>query len=210
MNRQLDAVDVDDRPASTQAHDRMTWGLRQALRRLATFGAAVAMFTGALTSPASANADELGPFGGTGGTEQQSTCRDGQYVVGIRAKQGWYVDHLRVQCQAVVNGSRTGSVVSGTGVIGDTRATPTQTRTCTGNQVVTGIRGRAAWYLDRLQIGCQRLNASGLAEGTITWLAAVGGTGGNPFEARCGNTGVQFAHGRGGSWVNQLAMTCAG
>ena len=83
-------------------------------------------------------------------------------------------------------------------------------RVCPRNQFVVGMRGRAGFYVDRLQLACRAVTDKGHPTGAITWLPAVGGNGGNPFgPLTCaGNAAVQFLFGRGGLYVDSISMEC--
>ena len=168
-------------------------------------------------------AETLGPAGGTGGTSATSGCgtlvvpapfyRTAPFMlIGVAGRSGNWVDQIRGICMrfdgvnriAIWRGDPTqGASFGGQG------GEPFQ-RVCPRNQAVVGFRGRAGFYVDRLQIGCQAFTDSGQPIGAVTWLTPVGGTGGAPFgPLRCAANGaVQFLSGRGGSYVDSIGLEC--
>lgn len=171
-------------------------------------------------------AETLGPAGGGGGNPEvisgcgtmAITTRSGaarfphHMLIGLAVRAGRWLDQVRAICIRFtsVNGMAIWRGVAAQGqTIGGRNGEPFQ-RICPRNQVVVGMRGRAGFYVDRLRIACQAVTDQGRPTGTVTWLSAVGGDGGEAFgPLMCAAGGaVQFLSGKGGVYVDSVNMGC--
>lgn len=158
----------------------------------------------------------IGPVGSaSGGLEDYSVdCPDGEFLVGLNLRTGWYVDNIGIFCARFDAGGNTisntldvnedgdpdldDSVVTGGG-------TQTTTQLCPGNSVINQFGGRDGAYVDALGARCINTNGTGDAGA----LSIAGGAGGNAFNLFCpaGSvaTGIQ---GRSGWWIDSAEFQC--
>jgi len=176
-------------------------------------------------SPDSVTAETLGPAGGSGGDPKTSGCgtmlvparvyRDGPHMlIGVAGRSGKWLDQIRAICLRFTSVNLMaiwkGDPAQGAS-IGGQHGQPFEV-VCPRNQAVVAMRGRAGFYVDRLQLGCQQFTSRGEPTGEITWLSAVGGSGGDAFgPLRCAANGaVQFLSARGRVYVDSVSLECTG
>lgn len=174
--------------------------------------------------PHTVTAETLGPAGGTGGDPAaRSGCgtmlvparvyRDGPHMlIGVAGRSGSWLDQIRAICMrfSSVNNMAIwrGDAAQGAS-IGGPHGQPFEV-VCPRNQAVVAMRGRAGSYVDRLRLGCQHFTHRGEPTGEVTWLSAVGGSGGDAFgPLRCAANGaVQFLSARGRVYVDSVSLEC--
>lgn len=88
-----------------------------------------------------------------------------------------------------------------------------QSSQCTQERVVIGIKIRVGALVDRVEALCAVFTdgvRGQVTGGQSTNGGFIGGTGGQPFELRCGrNRAVVGMKGRAGSYLDALAVACA-
>lgn len=162
-----------------------------------------------------AHSASIGRCGGDGGSQTaQLSCPSGQYVVGLSAKGGKYVDRLGVQC-APFNAAGVRRPIAYSAGAGGTGGTQSAGGVCGGNGAFVRILGRGGAWLDKLDLArCAERKASGGfagTEGANSTLVEfyVGGGGGRPCTLAC-PTG-QAIHKitvRYGSWIDSIEVFC--
>ena len=158
----------------------------------------------------------IGPVGSSsGGTADYSiSCPDGEYLVGLDLRTGWYVDNIGLICARFDAGGNMitdtfddngdgnadvdDSVVTGGG-------TASTTLLCPNNSVINQFGGRDGAYVDALGARCVNTDGTGDAGG----LNITGGGGGNLFNLFCPDgeaaTGIS---GRSGWWIDSAEFVC--
>lgn len=187
---------------SRRAHDRAA---------CLHFGRA-ALASAGLAIVATASAGTTGTAGGSGGTDFNLSCGLSKVLVGIEGKAGAFVDSVQGVCvQINDDGSWQGSTTA-TARAGGSGGTAFHL-TCPSGHAVTGIKGRAASYIDRLEVQCARLGR--LAKPVITttyFLAGVaGGTGGSvfgPLICPDNDAPALAIRGRASTWVDSIRLEC--
>jgi hypothetical protein len=184
---------------------RLLWFCHLSATTVATLGA-LCLPVAAQTTPSA---------GGNGGTPYTIRCGPGQVAIGVDAKAGTYVNSVGLACVTVanvpvwvslrINPATTGMAGGAGGALFGTR--------CPQGQVVNAISGRAALYVDRLQVSCAPFNSvtRRVTGPSSTQGAAAGGNGGAPFGPLvCPSNlpGVGFV-GRAGMWIDRIALVCA-
>lgn len=149
------------------------------------------------------------------GPYQSSACPEGKYVIGLEVRSGWWIDGMRVQCATLgPNGEHQAHSQSiGLNAIGSYDGGQMQVLRCPSGQVLTAFKGRAGEFIDRLQFACRGWNAQQGSHGATTWMAAQGGTGGEPYgPAACpdGMAVTQLNGKRAGSYVGFFYFHCQG
>lgn len=169
---------------------------------------AVALLVAAAPRPAEA-ASSTPQAGGTGGTAFTLTCPDGKALIGIKGKAASYVDSIRAVCARFDAIGQASGVVS-TGVKGGSGGQAYELR-CPSGQVVTGLRGRAAGWVDQIGIVCAEISRTG--EALATTAASVpfraGGAGGSSFSLDCpANEPGRGLKGRSGWYIDRIGLFC--
>lgn len=171
---------------------------------------AVATLSAVVPATAAAQAESFTPsVGGQGGSDFSRSCDASEVMVGITGRAGWVVDRLGAICQGVgTDGVPTGATRQ-TAASGGSGGNAFTLR-CPAGQAVSGIQGRAGHLVDRIQLSCRRVQG-GTTTGAVTWLAAVGGSGGSPFGVHpcAGDRPAKSLVGRAGSTIDQVRLGCA-
>ncbi|BBC25418.1 hypothetical protein [Pseudanabaena sp. ABRG5-3] len=151
--------------------------------------------------------------GGTGGNSFTLKCNPNQVAVGISGRSSSYVDKLRVICMhpSDVRVNNTSPTQESSNSVGGTGGNQF-TRRCEAGSVITGISGRAGWFIDSLKIYCSPFNRNTLmAESGLRELALIGSSSGlsNFGRFNCPNNlpGVGF-RGRASWYIDAIALTC--
>lgn len=148
----------------------------------------------------------------TGQSFRLSECPSGQVLVGVAAKQGWYIDSVAPLCSAVgSNGVWSGplsqrSTIGGPG--GDIKVAQ-----CNENDAVVGMSGKIGRWVTALTVRCRKLTSPTTVSSTssIYSISAGGASYGTIAGAQTcsSHRPVVALSGRYTVYVNQLTMTCA-
>jgi hypothetical protein len=106
------------------------------------------------------------------------------------------------------------SAISSTGITyplpyqGGTGGNGPFTFTCYPGDVLVGLFGRGATYVDQIGLMCARLQPNGALTGEY-WLGGYGGGGGSPFTAHCpAGMAVAGLAGRSHTYLDQIQVYC--
>ena len=192
-------------------------------------GVAALALAGALLLPAGASAAQFsGQAGGGGGQPFTLTCGDGRALIGIRGRAGDVVDSIRGVC-AQLDELGAVTAVSTTAVTGGSGGEYDYELRCPSSQVVTGLRGRAASFLDEVSLVCARMatlnsgvvDPAGRTDGDVAGIVDRGrsnallfasageGNGGAPFTLNCpGTLPARGLQGRSAALVDRIGLVC--
>jgi hypothetical protein len=163
----------------------------------------------------------------TGGTAYYETCPTGQVLVGFygEIRSGTtYHGKIGARCGAASLKPASGggyTVVVGSGMTfplhGKYGGGGSWTRSCGTDQMIVGFRGRAGLLIDQLIFACAPLVVSGSAgawkvsRGTVTYLPAIGGTGGTAFPQTDCPAGqvARVSRVRAGDSLDGIGLGCA-
>ena len=152
-------------------------------------------------------------IGGGGGDPYTLNCNPGEALVGISGGAANVVDRVGPLCvtttpdyaswtsQPVQRGSAGG------------RGGRDYTVTCPSGSYVTGFSGRAARYVDRIELECARISSPGVLDSRRPFrLQAVGGNGGSiqPQQVCPSNLPANGIYGKSANLVDQFGLTCTG
>jgi hypothetical protein len=152
--------------------------------------------------------------GSSGGSLFSRECRPGSVLVGMKGRSGIYVDRIEPMCLKVEQGKWAGSPTS-LQTVGGNGGQPFEV-TCPRDYVVSGFKGRAGTYIDRLQLQCKRLDFDSTrpylikVKGSAIDLPAVGGTGGQSFgPLNCPDYMPGYrVKGTHGQWIHSFRLLC--
>jgi hypothetical protein len=160
-----------------------------------------------------AEASSTGKCGGTGPNSKSITCGRGQYVVGISARGGSYVDQIGIRCAAFDSAGR--RIGNGTWkTVGPGGGDYSRDRTCESTRAVTDLNVRSGIYVDRVLFGtCRKRVAGGFDEtpaaGKSIDIGVGGYFGGSFCELECPGGeafyGVTVTY---GSWIDSVTGKC--
>jgi hypothetical protein len=165
-----------------------------------------------LLAAGTAEASPAGRCGGTGGPDETSlTCPSGQYVIGLSARGGMFVDQVGVRCAPFdAAGKRIGQ--GSWRFAGPGGGNHTADNSCASTMAATEIVMNSGIYVDRIvRIGCMKRKAGGFEEGQYPGPKniGVGGTLGFRCNVKCPGGEALFAvivtH---GSWVDSIRGAC--
>jgi large repetitive protein len=147
--------------------------------------------------------------GGTGGAPFMLACAADEVLVGMNGTTATYVQQVSPLCVRVnQNGQWLGAPVA-RGITGNAAAT-SYSKMCPVNSAISGFRGRAAQYVNQIDLECRSLTSSGKLTGDGTFLGTVGpdtGTAVGPWRCSTNNPGYAL-YGRSGSWVDNFGVQC--
>lgn len=122
--------------------------------------------------------------GGTGGAASSKECPANYVAVGIHGSAGDIVVSLGLVCRYLNNDGTLGAWYYTSATTGAYAVTPFDIQ-CPNGQVVVGVHGRSATFLDALGLSCATpynwMTNSGVESTTVT----AGGTGGYAFSDIC-------------------------
>ena len=163
-----------------------------------------------------------------GGQPFTLTCGDGRALIGIRGRAGNVVDSIRGVC-AQLDELGAVTAVSTTVVTGGSGGEYDYELRCPSSQVVTGLRGRAASFLDEVSLVCARMatldsgvvDPAGRTDGDVAGIVDRGrsnallfasageGNGGAPFTLNCpGTLPARGLQGRSAALVDRIGLVC--
>jgi hypothetical protein len=181
--------------------------MRSAITRLAVAAAVVALGLG------EAEASSAGRCGGTGGPHSKTlTCPAGQYVVGLSARGGVYVDQVSIACQKIPTsgqfGPRGGFLSAGPG-----GGTDQHGGFCDLHQAVAFLRLKSGIYLDHFTNGgCNAREGDGwrVSEGNQSSADVdIGGPGGISCTVSCPPGEALYGVSvRYGAWIDSISGQC--
>jgi hypothetical protein len=154
---------------------------------------------------------DTGLAGGKTGKPFSLPCGSNEVLVGLSGKSGLLVDGLRVKCiQITETGQWTGSVIERGATGGGGFGANDYDVQCPKNFAVSGFRGRAASFIDQLQLQCRDMTTGRKTTGAVTNLTPIGGSGGSPFgPLTCpGDRPAHTAYGRSGSFIDAVGFKC--
>jgi hypothetical protein len=157
-----------------------------------------------------------------GGSPFDDACPAGQALIGFYGNLTSETGHhgqLGGRCGAVSpvdNGGSYGVTVTPSAVLDlhGVLGTFNWTRTCPADQVIVGFGGRSGQLIDQLIFRCAPISVTpelAVTIGTITELAAAGGSGGNPFttvDCTAGQVGT-MARIRAGDSIDAFGIACS-
>jgi hypothetical protein len=161
---------------------------------------------GLLLAPAVPGA-ALAAAGGDGGTPFDLPCNADEVLVGVHGRAGSYVDQVQALCARFERGGWTGTPRR-TATAGGASGTGFD-QVCPTGQAVWSIAGRAASFVDQLQVICKELDPDGsVADTGQLALPPAGGSGGAPYQLHCSGDPARGLQGRAGSLVDRIALPC--
>jgi hypothetical protein len=156
--------------------------------------------------------DYTGIAGSSGGTAYELSCGSGRALVGIKGKAGSFIDKVQGVCAQInYDGSWQGST-SVTGSAGGSEGTD-YNLTCPSGYAISGIKGKAASYIDQLYVLCQALTSNGKINTykSQIWKGPAGSTGGYSFGPLiCTDNSIpaRMIKGKAGIWVDSIGLGC--
>lgn len=162
----------------------------------------------------------------SGGTAASDTCPAGSALVGINVRTNAYLRQIQGICAPITvveNTSATpytytiGSGTETTLTVRGPNSGGSSTAKCPAGSFVVRVAARSGALVDQLTLGCAPLTIAGspgsftLSRGTITDLAAVGGSGGTA-QAASTCTGTQVVNKlnvRTGDGLDYVQLACA-
>lgn len=140
-------------------------------------------------------------FGGTGGVYDKDQCDIG-FMTGISGRSAKYLDRVGIICGDLYTPKDTDWFGLEYGGRGGTQFSSS----CPEGYAVTGIRGRAAKYIDRIGLICAPINR---LDQLWYGLPQFGGRGGSEFETYCppgeAAIGFQLKHYK---YVDAVGLIC--
>lgn len=149
-------------------------------------------------------------IGGSGGTEFDAKCPEGEVLVGLIWYSGSWLDQLKGTCGRP--NLSTGSWSEG----GRTPTAGTQPlgigtwTTCAGGYAIKGFKGYAGWYVNSLNLNCEKLGAGARTAGSSTALRIIGASGGTsrgPYSCPEAKPAIGF-WGRAEKWIDRFGLIC--
>jgi hypothetical protein len=148
----------------------------------------------------------------TGQSFRLSACPSGQVLVGVAAKQGWYIDSVAPLCSAVTSTGVWSGPLSQRASIGGPGG-DIKVAQCNENDAVVGMSGKIGRWVTALNVRCRKLVSPTTVSSTssIYSVSAGGALYGTIAEAQTcsSHRAVVALSGRYTLYVNQLTMTCA-
>ena len=175
---------------------------------------AVAVAVGLLALTTNAFAADTPVAGGSGGASYSLSCGSDKALVGIRGNAESYINGAYGICAQInYDGSWQGSVSDtlGPGGYAGTSGGSSFNLTCPSGYAVTGIKGKAGFYINQLRVRCGRLGQNGRFSSLGNFLSGVaGGTGGSSFEPYdcTNNKPARLIRGKAGTWVDSMGLGC--
>jgi hypothetical protein len=136
-----------------------------------------------------ASAGSAGRCGGTGGNNTRTlTCPDGQYVAGIGARGGGFVDEFSIACRKIPVSGQPGSL-GGYKSAGPGGGTRSRSRECDNGHAVKAVIFRSGVLIDNVEgATCRARSGDGWSNQTQSFLdldIGVGGIGGGHCSIGC-------------------------
>ena len=153
-------------------------------------------------------------IGGYGGTAFTATCPDGQVLIGLSVWKGSWLDSVTGVCAkvSIANGSwsTTTSMAEYGTMPMNTNPANKQYRPCASGYAIKGYKGTAATYVHGITLRCERLGSSARTIGDATFLASMGGPGGNAYSPyTCPDAKPAIGiYGRAGTYVDRFGLVC--
>ena len=148
----------------------------------------------------------------TGQSFKLSPCPSGQVMVGVAAKQGWYIDSVAPLCSAVTSTGVWSGPLSQLSSIGGPGG-EIKVAQCNENDAVVGLSGKIGRWVTALNVRCRKLSSpTTVSSSSSIYSVSAGGASYGTIAAAqvCPNRRPVVAlSGRYTLYVNQLTMTCA-
>jgi len=172
-------------------------------------GAVIDQLRGICASPAGEE-EPTRTAGGVGGTAFRRRCEEGKFVIGMRGRAGAFLDSLELECaEPSANRARSADIdrLDAAGGAGGAVFGPNR---CPVDRVSVGMRGRAAAFIDRVQLLCSSGALTAEADLELPWRSrAVGGTGGTAAKLVCSDDEVMVGvSANAGAWLDSIAPRC--
>jgi hypothetical protein len=179
-------------------------------RRATVLAAALAV----LFTAGGAEAASAGKCGGTGGSKTKTlTCPAGQYIIGMSARGGSYVDMVGIRCARFKSNARQ-DVPGAWMTAGPGGGSVADDTTCGTTQAVSVLHLFTGWYVDNLvSVRCRNKKLgsgfSEIADQDEERSVNVGGNGGHGCSLICpsGEALYQVTV-RSGSWIDSIRGSC--
>lgn len=176
----------------------------------------VAALIAALLIPGSVEAASIGACGGGGGSQSATlSCPTGQYIVGVFARGGSYVDRIGIRCAPFTIGTGARGAPGAFQYAGGTGGSTSKSATCSGNRAVARIATRSGGYVDSATdlICVPRISSGGFSAlgGSNNKFISfeVGGNGGDSCVLACpGGEAMNRIIVRYGSWIDSIEAFC--
>jgi hypothetical protein len=172
---------------------------------------AAVVAAGLLSIAAIAFAYDTPIAGGNGGQSYSLSCGNNRALVGIRGKEGSFVDRVQGVCAQInFDGSWQGDTTT-TGTAGGV-TNNNFNLTCPTGQAVTEITGKSGWYIDKLKVRCGALGQNGRFTNLGNYLSGVAGNSSvtNNFgPLTClNNQPARLIQGRAATYVDAIGLGC--
>jgi hypothetical protein len=152
-----------------------------------------------------------GPFGGSGGTNFDLGCFDGELAVGLHGTADSVLNSVGMVCQSrsgVAQGSLDGRffdpTVGGTGGM-------VWSRTCPAHQALKAVRMRTGALVDRIELVCYDPGITPISH-DLQFMTAVGGGGNSSsrlYFEHCSSRGLMMGVEANSGWaIDRLSATC--
>jgi hypothetical protein len=141
----------------------------------------------ALIQVAPADAGSAGRCGGTGGSNTRTlTCPSGQYVAGIGARGGAFVDEFSIACRKIPVSGDPGDL-GGFKSAGPGGGTLTNSGKCGRKDAVKAIVFNSGAFVDKVRnVNCNGREGNGWSDSISTgFVVDIGGFGGGQCIMRC-------------------------
>ena len=147
--------------------------------------------------------------GGAGGAPFMLACAADEVLVGMNGTTTTYVQEVSPLCARIDQNGRWISTPVARGITGKV-GTTSYSKLCPVNSAISGFRGRAAQYVNQIDLECRTLAPDGKLAGEGTFLGPVGpdtGTAVGPYRCNTGNPGYAL-YGRSGGWMDNFGVQC--
>jgi hypothetical protein len=165
-----------------------------------------------LSQIAPAAASSAGRCGGTGGQHTKTlTCPNGQYIAGIAARGGLFVDEVSIACRKLPKDGSVGSLGSyiSAGPGGGTKSASGQ---CDRKHAARRLHTKSGAFVDRItgaHCGARELEDGGWFADRSYFPIEIGGGGGGECIVQCPNGEALYKLTiKYGGWIDSIRGEC--